>query len=367
MNKIKGTGELKNKIAILFGLTFILAIYFCRVHVEHFSSPKGYQIELTDERELTSIAKGMAMRNSVNPQWFSHPAATLVLPLAVIYKVFPHDERFSNHVRFFGLFLAGLSLVALFFYLKLEHNVYFALLGTFFLSCNQLFLSLAHMLRNDSNCVLFVSVALIGIYNCRNSMQFRKHLLAGVVIAAAFVTKFNLAFVGLIYMIILTAKLFELSSAERKKMIFCGGVCILGFVVGVVVLHPALLFNYKKVASDFNYQVTISSANRPYLNFGGQILYFLRALFTNLGTPTLLLAGIGVHLSLKKKDYFAISSIIAVIAYFIAIAFPNSYYERWLLPVYPVCLSLALRGLSGVVQNFRYISPASKPQPLLCD
>lgn len=208
--------------------------------------------------------------------------------------------------------------------------------GAFLLAIAPLHMMHSHYMAVDVPTTFFVSIALLFSALLLNKPKDTYFLWGGMFSGLASATKYNAIFVVFPFLYLLLRQGFSF----RRLTLLSLGV-ILGFLIGC----PGSVINFPKFKHDFLYEMQHARLGHGdlFLNTGPGWLYNLRTLFFTLGIPLFFAMLLGFLWALIKHSPSDLLLLSFIVPYYLLISFSNVRFARYLMPILPPLLLLAIR------------------------
>lgn len=321
-----------------------------------------------DEEVFTRVAVRMAYEGDFNPRWFCHPAATLIYPMALVYYLkFNSSKHFTNQraalhpkvrynyaVRMVGFVYLLLSVGAMFLLVQKSSGVLGAIVAIFYLCNSKLFVRYSSFLRNDGSSVFFVCLLLGVIFFSYKSTDWKRHFAVGLAAGAAIVTKYYLIFALFAYVGVLID--LKLRNYDHITLVRLVSIAFLGILLGLFLLSPFLFIDFNFAFQQIVLQVGWAHPSRPIFSFWKQLNYFLAVLWERNGVIGVSLIIAGLSSFVYKRNWVVLMAGVSALFYLALISSVNSYFPRWILPLFPILAIYLGQGVSLICRALFLLS-----------
>ncbi len=323
-----------------------------------------------DEPLFMMTAFEMLQRQSLNPQWFGHPATTtlycIILVLVAVAGIGIAGGRYADLAAFGSaayfdpglvwlparlvFVVCGIACVYLTYRLgrKLAGER-LGLIGAAFLAVNPIHIATSQVIRSDVQASLFMLLCLLSTLSLMRTGRWRSYLAAGIFVGLACATKWPAAIVALSP---ICAGAWRLSQDRRElpRLALFG----LAAAATLLIVSPYLLLDYPTVLRN------LSSEARPYHpgGTGGGFLanlgwYLRQPLLGSLGWGGMALATIGLFWPWRGAREWGLIVWPVSFAYLAIASAESLRWERWMLPLLPLLALAAARALCALADLLR--------------
>lgn len=305
----------------------------------------------------------MVMNNSLNPEWFTNPASTLIYPLAAYYKIlqilfgtrFIDPEHFNTmqmvfremptmvtYPRLTSALEVLLSLPILYVIGKRWVGRVAAMLGITFYALSPMVIYYGQILRPDMLASLFIIINLLLIDLLIENPSNRFLAAAnGVVAGLAISTRFFcLALVPPILLVFGVAAVRNKSLKSvmiRSAMIFLGA-----WLITFLTTSPFVFIDFKQVVTDLQFEAKSDFQELTGLGPLGNLYWYLTyGVPYSMGEVLTGAALLGFIWMWIKPSFKTIIFQTLLIVFFVGTSLNPRHWERWVLPMLPVLVLLA--------------------------
>ena len=318
-----------------------------------------------DEPFFVLPAVTMAAQGSLNPNWFGHPASTVITPLAIAYRareVLFHgapltgtapsvarryrEDPASFYVigRLWTIALTVLTIPLVYLIGRRIMSPLVGLLGAAAWTVLPLVLDYGRVVRSDSAATCFGLLAFLACLRAVDVPSWRRFALAGAAIGLAVSTRYFMAtlvvaLVGAWWCARLDA---HTSRVSWSRLVVAGAAALGAFALTT----PFFFLDSGAAARSLTAEQTghFGSASHGALENVG--FYLFHALPDTLSWPGFLLAVAGIAVACVRRNRGAMLAA-AFVATFLAALLPAQlHWQRWVIPVLPF---LALFAVEAVV------------------
>jgi len=316
-------------------------------------------IQEIDEPLFVGIGLRVAGTGNLNPGWFGHPGSTLIYPLAAADRLWDSAGRDSSPAgarstlyeraerapetffligRLVSVAYAILAVPLVFSVARLAFDELTALGATWLAVLPVVALDHAQMARTDAPGVFF---ALLGLWRCLVLVErpgYRNQALAGLAIGLAIATRYFLA--ALVPLLVVV----DLLGARERR----GGARIareapraaLGLVcvgLGFALSTPYFLLDHGAVATSLGHEARARHPGSDGLDFVGNLLWYARfAIPSSLTWPVTAVAAAGALLAAVRRARGPLLLLLFAAVFLVGIALSPLQEQRWIIQLLPV-------------------------------
>ncbi|WP_294256617.1 glycosyltransferase family 39 protein [uncultured Sphingomonas sp.] len=322
-----------------------------------------------DELMFELGAIRMLRGHTLNPGWFGHPATTTMYVLAVVNVLvglggwicgrFASLEAFGTAVYAdpswiilpgrLAMTAFGLGTIVLAYRLaKRLAGLEVALVAAGVLTLSPVHITYSQIIRSDMMACFFMLLAMLAALDIAERGRWRDHVLAAFWLGCAITTKwpFALSFLPIAGGIWLSRRSGDNSvRACLARMVVTGllGLCF------CALLSPYLLLDHATVVRN----LTGESQIRHLGSTGGTLWFNARwyltgPLFTGLGAAGLVLLVPGLAIA-ARRPRIAVLVLPLLASFFVVLCTQTMVWDRWAMPILPLCAILIALGLRGVI------------------
>ncbi len=296
----------------------------------------------------------------LDPKFFNWPSLYMYLLSAVYGVVFGLRgvvESFSQDPVPFYLIgrtltaLMGTATIAVLYVLAAElYGATVGLLAGLFLTVNLLHIRDSHYITTDVPLTFLITVALLFVFRYWRAGRGRDALWAGLFAGLAASMKYP---GGLVLLPLALAHLLRerppggiVRWVVSPTMILAGVLAVVGFLIGTpyAVLTPVAFA--RGVFSELREVNTVQFGNEADMN--AYLFHLLHSFPEGMGVPLLLLALVGVVLTVLRQGRREVILLAFPLPYFLVIGSWSSRFERYTLPLLPFLTLLAALGLVAI-------------------
>lgn len=351
---------------LLVSAVLLVALLF-RLHGVGFGLPA---LNDPDEPLFMMTAFEMLAKHSFNPEWFGHPATTLLYCLALVMLAVGGigiaSDRFADINAFAGavyadpgivflparlfIVLCGVACVYLVYRLGRKlGDERLGLLAALFLAVNAVHVQYSQIIRTDVMATVFMLLCVLVTVDLFREGRPRAYVLAGVLVGVACATKWPAA---LIAASPLCAGLYRCAHGHRevRRLILFGAVA----GITLIAVSPYLLLDYPTVLGN------LAGEARPFHPgatgggfFSNLAWYLAHPLAASLGWIGLALAVIGVAWPRRGRREWAIAVLPGAALFLLAVVSQALLWERWIVPLLPFATLALARALCGLADLSR--------------
>jgi len=285
-----------------------------------------------DEPVFVQPAVRIAATGNLDPGWFGHPGATVIYPLAVLYRLTAGgdvQQRFASHPedfylagRWLGVAYEVLAIPLVFAVGRAAFGVIAGAIGAWLVALLPIAVSHAQVVRTDSAAIFF---SLLGLWLTLRTLEQptrTRVVLAGVCIGLAIATRY--------FMVALVP--IALWSAGRRAPLALAAVAI-----GFLAASPFALLDLPALRSSLLAEAESSHVGADGLSPLGNLVWYLgSALPDDLTWPVAALAAVGIGLSVWRRQPRQLLLLAFVAVYLVGISASALHWHRWTIQVLPV-------------------------------
>ena len=261
---------------------------------------------------------------------------------------------FYYHARLLMAFVGSLVPVAAWKIGKSFRGIDFSLPAAFLTCFYPPYVIHSHYIGVDVSTTLFT---LIIILLCLSYLKTDKPLwliLASAMVAVNVLEKYPGALSFFIPVVTLGIKAFikDDTGARRGWRFFFTwmGISLGVTLVSMLVIAPHLFITWQQVRDALIYEGRSTHLGADNLNWGGNLLFYLREFINNAGWLVVLFAGVGIIALISIKQP-AVLLLFYGGGYWVALSKLGLHWERWSLPMMTTLLLAAAAGISWLWQR----------------
>jgi 4-amino-4-deoxy-L-arabinose transferase-like glycosyltransferase len=307
-----------------------------------------------DEPTFVTAAVRIAATGDLNPHWFGHPGATVIYPLALVYRLgqslallaandlqaqFAADPaRFYLTGRILSMVFELASLPLVYLVGRNAFGRLAALTGVWLTAVLPIAISHAQVVRTDSAGVFCTLLSLWLCLRLYRAPTLRNVGLAGVCIGLATATRyFGLALVPVLMAAVLLASGSRIDTRPRwwwiTSMLLGIGCVALGFVAA----SPFAIIDLRVLQSSLSLEAETSHVGADGLSPPGNFLWYVtQALPADLTWPIALVVVAGLVSAAKDRRPEHVLLVGYVLAHLVLISASALHWHRWTIQVLPV-------------------------------
>lgn len=341
-----------------------------------------------DEPFFVLPAVAMAAHGSANPNWFGHPASTLITPLAVAYRareVLFHgapltgaapavarryrEDPASFYVigRLWTMALTVLTIPLVYLVGRRVMSPLVGLLGAAAWTVLPLVLDYGRLVRSDSAATCFGLLAFLACLRAVDAPTWRRFVVAGAAIGLAVSTRYFMAtlvvvLVGAWWCARRDARSHPPSGRVGWSRLVVGGAAALG---AFALTTPFLFLDSSAATRSLTAEQTghFGSASHGVLDNLG--FYLFHALPDTLSWPGILLAVAGMAIVCVRRNRDGLLAA-AFVATFLAALLPAQlHWQRWVIPVLPFLALFAVHAVVVAAEALAARRPEADRRPLV--
>lgn len=326
-----------------------------------------------DEPTRVLAALRMATSGDLNPGWFGHPGSTVIYPLALIYHLWVWINRLTSALSlplewsatydpvlsefyWLGRFLTisyGLISIPLVYQVgRQAFGRQVGLIGTLFAILPVLTISHTQLIRTDSASTFF---GLLSLYLClKLSRQpgLAHQLKAGLAIGLAIATKYLMAALIPILMIIdllILTQHWPLTKVKTSPLLLNLGSGLLAIFCGFALSTPYFFLDFSTALADITHEARNSHPGADGLTPPGNLWWYLtQAIPATFTWPLAVLVGLGVVIVLFKRQRPQLLLLGFVSIFLVGISLSALHWQRWIIQVVPMLALFAAHSLTQI-------------------
>jgi hypothetical protein len=367
------TGKSQNQTKWILGL-FVLYLI---VLIGGIQNNLPYLAEV-DEPFFVLPAVRMASSGSLNPESFGHPGSTTIYPMALLFHLWyafveggsllhsnaQLETHFNQHFATYYYLGRLVSIAYAVFTLPLIYRLgqqafrpVTGLVASGLFIFYPLLLNHAQMTRADSATVFFVALSLWLMLRLFETPSLSRHVLVGLVIGFGISTKYVLAALGPVYLLVCLIHLrqsWQTSQFAAQMAKTCLGLGMI--VVGFAVTTPYFFLDFDTALENVLVEGRSEHLGADGLSkFGNFWFYLTAALPKIVGWPQLVLAYLAIGVGVWRRNFPQLILIAFVAVYLVGISISSLHWVRWALQVLPVMVLFAAEGISLVADRFAQV------------
>lgn len=350
-------------LAATLVLALVLRLESIRFGLPALNDPDELMFELGALRMLRGL--------TLNPGWFGHPATITMYALAVVNILvfvtgwlvgwFPSLKAFEKAIYAdpSWMILPGRILMTLFALgtLILTYRLATRLAGrrtgliaAAMLSISPVHVTYSQIIRSDMMACFFLLLVLLSALDIAERDRRRDYVLAALWLGLAITTKWPFALaalaVGGAVMLLRNEGRLEWRSALLRLVAF--GAMGAAFVF---ILSPYLLLDYPTVVRNLTGEGQAHHLGSTGGTFGQNALWYLTGpLLTGLSVIGLVLVPVGTFVLWQNRRARALLIPVAL-GFFLVLSMQSMVWERWGLPLLPLCAIAAAAGLCTITDG----------------
>jgi 4-amino-4-deoxy-L-arabinose transferase-like glycosyltransferase len=315
-----------------------------------------------DEPTFVNAAVHIAATGDLNPHWFGHPGATVIYPLAVMYRLAgpafgPADlqSQFATDATTFYMLGRWLSVA----YRVLAVPVVFllgratlgtsaGLIGAWLTAVLPIAVAHAQVVRTDSPATLFGLVALWQSVRIARCATWQRIALGGLAVGLAIATRyFMLALVP----VLLSAVVLGRWSGDRRWLPSVGHalLALATVALGFILASPFALLDRVTLERSLTAENETNHVGADGLSPIGNFSWYLSdALPSDLTYPVALVALVGAALIMRNRQRGALLLLGYAVLHLVLISASALHWHRWtiqILPIAALCCGYAIQSL----------------------
>ncbi len=337
-----------------------------------------------DEPSFVTPAVRIAASGDPNPGWFGHPGSTVIYPLAAVYRVwhavahggmlFHSDHnlqlRFDSSPsefyllgRLLSISYAVMSVPLVYLVGRKAFGEQVGLIGSWLFMLYPIAVEYAQTVRTDSASVFFGLLSLWLCLRLYDRPTIGSQILAGFAVGLAIATKFTMAALVPILLVVEEVVLWrQASRAQDLKATWLGvHVGVLAVAIAFVLSTPFFFLDFRTAARDLVGEARSTHLGADGLSIVGNLLWYLmKAIPQNITWLQMMLAAIGVALVLWRREARQMLLLGFLSLFFVGISFLRLHVERWIIPMLPLFSLLAADALNA---SITYVSKRLRLKP----
>jgi hypothetical protein len=307
-----------------------------------------------DEATFVQPAIRIAATGNLDPGWFGHPGATVIYPLALLFRLTSAGdvqtafgalpERFYLLGRWLSVGYEVLAIPLVFLLGRAVFGTFAGLAGAWLTALLPTATAHAQIVRTDSAAMCFGLLALwLGMR--ASGRQSRWYVaLAGVSVGFAIATRW--------FMVALVPV--ALWSAGRRWW-----MAALATALAFVVASPFAVLDLPALRASLLAEAEPGHVGADGLSPVGNVLWYLRdSLPSDLTWLVALLAAVGVGLSVGRRNRLAMVLVAYVALFLVLISASTLHWHRWTIQVLPVLMLFAGFALQSLPRRLGVLGVA---------
>lgn len=328
-----------------------------------------------DEPIYVTRAVTIASSGYLNPGWFGNPGSTMMYPLAAIYHLWnaaahggtwlhPDSEletRFyasPGEFYFLGRLLtiayAALSVPVIYLVGRRIFGSQVALTGTILWIFYPVAVAYAQMVRTDSAGVFFGMLAFWLCLRLYDKPTIRNHALAGAAIGLSIATRYLMASLVPLLLLIDALLLWQnrACAAKLKLLLFAALIAMLAVVITFAVTTPYFFRDFTTAMSDLKYEARTTHLGADGLSYAGNLLWYMtRAIPASISWGQMLLALAALVLIMYRRTSEPLLMAGFILIFLVCISFSHLHWQRWVIQILPLFALLAAYALNEAVTH----------------
>lgn len=315
-----------------------------------------------DESSFVNPAVHIAATGDLNPHWFGHPGATVIYPLAAMYRLGLPDfvtsdvqslsvadaSNFYALGRWLSVAYQVLAIPLVFLVGRATLGTSAGLIGAFLTAVLPIVVAHAQIVRTDSAATFFGLLSLWQSARIARCATWQRIALGGLLVGLAIATRyFMLALVP----VLLSAVIVGTWSSDRRWQVPIGhGLLGLGSAAfGFIVASPFALLDRSTLEQSLTAENETNHLGADGLSPIGNFSWYLsHALPSDLTYPVALVALAGAALILWNRQRIALLLLGYVVLHLVLISASALHWHRWtiqILPIAALCCGYTLQSL----------------------
>jgi len=315
-----------------------------------------------DEPTFVNAAVHIAATGDLNPHWFGHPGATVIYPLAVMYRLggpgfgpgdlqalFAADaSNFYMLGRWLSVAYQVLAIPLVFLVGRATLGTSAGLIGAWLTAMLPIAVAHAQVVRTDSPAMFFGLVSLWQCARIARCATWQRIALGGLLVGLAIATRyFMLALVP----ILLSAVIIGTWSSDRRwqASIGHGLLGVAAVALGFIVASPFALLDRPTLEQSLTAENETNHVGADGLSPIGNFSWYLSdALPSDLTYPVALVALAGAVLIVRNRQRAALLLLGYMVLHLVLISASALHWHRWtiqILPIAALCCGYALQSL----------------------
>ncbi len=263
------------------------------------------------------------------------------------------EDTFSKIGEFAKLYLASrmvavlLGILTVYLVYALGKRAYgrrTGILAALFMAILPIHVMHSKFMAVDVPATFFVVLALIFTIRITDGHRFRDYLFAGLAAGLAAGTKYNAG------LVVLSPIVAHFASDKARPLLRIVSPKLLGIIAGAaagfLIGTPGALLYPKPFHRDLNSEMIHVKAGHGLVfahTGSGYIYHITHSLLPGMGLPLLILAGLGLIYSLRKRSAADLAMLAFLIAYYALIGAAQVRFARYTMPILPILVVLAAR------------------------
>ncbi|MDG2305884.1 MAG: glycosyltransferase family 39 protein [Candidatus Binatia bacterium] len=327
----------------------------------------------SDEIDFLLIVAQMGASGDPNPHWFGHPGSTFIYPFAIglhgasavstgapWFRAHPELANYILENRGTSILIGrlvsvGYAVLALWLICLVGDRAFgppVGLIGGWFAVLSPLTFEHVDMARTDSAGLFFGFLATWALLRLLSEPSRRAHVVAGLALGFAIGTRFFLAGLGPLLVVVEAVLLTRAhTQAERTDVLRGGGIALACIAGGLILSSPFLFLEFGEVMKNLAHEARGAHPGADGLDFAGNLSwYFTTALPRSVPWPLLVLSAAGGVLALVRREVEPLLLLGFVVIFLGGISLATLHWGRWLIQILPTFALLAASALVFAVQ-----------------
>jgi len=331
-----------------------------------------------DESRRVQQAFNMLVKRNPNPEWFGHPASTLIYLMAAselliffagrivgIFDNFADFQQlyFENPTIFYWIgrgwliiFGTGSIVVTYLIGKRLGHQS-IGIIAAVLLAFSPLHIKYSKMIRSDVLMTLLILLSFLYCLKILENNNRKNYMMAGIFSGLATVTKYPAIIInGTILLTHLVVQNWKITPV--KNLMTSIKACLLS----AFLMSPFLFFNFSRTLGDIKHEGRSNNVGATGEGFiSNMIWYFQEPLKYNLTIIGIILLIVGLGFCLFSRNKSTLILVSFPLLFFIFISLLSLRWERWIIPILPFAYLIVAYGLYQISQK---INKLALPIPL---
>lgn len=322
-----------------------------------------------DEPPLVMPAVHIAASGDLNPHWFGNPGSTVIYPLAVLYRVWhaiscwgmslgsdPNLQTlFDSNASEFYLLGRLLTITYAVIQVPLVYHVgrkvfgaRVGLVGAWLSVLSPVAVTQAQMVRTDSAAAFFGMLSLWSCFRLYAWQAIGKHIMAGLAIGLSIATRYFMATLVPVLLVIDGLILWSRSLRPRKADWLGISAGLLVVIVAFALSTPYFFLDFPTALRDLSVEARSTHLGADGLSRAGNLVFYVTvAIPLSITWPLAILAAAGVVLAVRKRKPQQVVLLGFLAVFLVGISLSPLHWVRWSIQILPPLVLFAAHALDA--------------------
>ncbi|OOY34895.1 hypothetical protein BOV88_07155 [Solemya velum gill symbiont] len=350
--------------ALFIWIILLLAVAFQLPGIFH---GLPYYLNIDETYRITTVL-GMLQKETLNPEWFGHPAQTIIYSLWLLYQLVyilgswtGYFDSITEFLVFLSqnpeyvlipgrvlVFTATILVVYLTYRIGSLFNQYVGLFAAAVVAVSPLLVSQGSLIRNsDIVMALFALLALYFALKAMESSSARDYFLSGIGIGLATATKYP-GVIAAILPVVAYVTTFRMNMSRIHLIL----ISAIGSIFAAFMVGPYLFLDFDRTLSFISNEARSVHLSATSEGFFPDLVWLLDKLaFSGIGLACILLALFGLVSGLRtnpKKTALVASFPIVLLIFYAGL---DLRWDRWIISMIPFSAILAGMGYWSISEK----------------